>query len=363
MVPSQWKKASGRKQVKKGFAFTPEHDELFALGWPHLRLLYDHNGDPERHALGLLRDLDFSLTIQWPRNVACAIFRAFSQGQLFRMGPATRDFRSAALRSMTNLHEPDQDDIEKALALRFKFTPMWSNERGTESFILLAEALSETAWVAEAIVNQLEELDFDQLHDNQAHPALITYQLGYLLLRLPKKQADAVRARLTHILEGNGAIRPGTDVRIPRHPCHVRSISLVLNPKEAADRYTDKDVRWYTHATAEPRTVLMRSTINHNYSLPDVRLLWIGGDKLLSTRLFQRWDMLHGPDRRWFFEQVAPVASPEVTHLMVDLWNRGENVANAAKAWVIEHADHTRPTLEDLAASNSGAAHLLGCVR
>ena len=363
MVPSQWKKASGLKQIKKGFAFTPEHDALFALGWPHLRLLHDFNGDPQRRALALLRDLEFTLQIHWLRPVANAVFRAFSLDELFRLGPASRDFRDKALRAMRDLGPPDQEDIERAIALRFHKTPMWSNERGTESFVLLAEALTETAWVADAIVTQLEALDFEALHDNLPHPALITYQLGYLLLRLPKKQADAIRLRLTHVLEGSGAIRPNTDARIPRHPCHVRSIALILNPKESGDRYTDKSVRWYTHAVGEPRTVLMRSRINQTYALPDARLLWIAGDPILKTRLFERWTMLHGRDRTWFLEQLKPVASAGLTELMVEVWNKGDHIRNHAREWVAAHPEHCRDTLKDLATSNSGAAHLLGQIR
>lgn len=353
---SRWKDAEGLKQVRKGFAFDADHDQLFALGWPHIRLVAETEVDPYKLGLRLLRQKDFELRITWPRKLAAGLVRAWGQGQLFDMAPGSREFRQVAEEALWNMRKLTKEDVAAYVHLRMQRTPMWTDERATETYILLLEALSDTEWVAEAIVSWLEGLVFDELHELNTHPALITYQLGFLLLRLPKAKADKLRQRLKNVVEGNGnhpASRP------KGQPSHIRSALLVLQGAAAADTLTDKDLRWYGHAIGQAEHILMRATINRLPTLPDARLVFLGGPDVLNTRFIQSWSSLSAGNQKWFYEQVSPIQHENVVHLMLGGVATGDYFGSAAWGWFEDHAAFAKPILEKLAASNTTAEDVL----
>ncbi len=337
-------KADGLKYVKKGFCFDEAHDQAFALGWPHIRFTVEEEADPYRTGLRLLREPSFDLRVVWPRKVASALVRAWGQGQLFDLAPGSREFRTAAQEALWNMRKLTEDDVHESIRTR-----METDGRSTETFVLLLEALSSSEWVADAIVSHLETLMFDELHELNTHPALITYQLGFVLLRVEPKQAEAFRTRLRHVVEGNGNVHPRSDTRPKGHPSHIRSALLVLEGAQAADRYTDKDLRWYTHTLDDPDHVLMRCTINRRPTLPSARLVFLGGPDVLGTRTFQSWNKLSPRDQKWFFEQISPIRHPRVVELMLSGVQHGEAFGALAAGWFSQHAAYARPVLEDLA--------------
>ena len=75
------KGAAGLAQTKKGFCFDSTYDELFALGWPHVRLLSDVHVEPYKPALYHLMQTDFDLRLRWPRSLAMALVRAWGIGR------------------------------------------------------------------------------------------------------------------------------------------------------------------------------------------------------------------------------------------------------------------------------------------
>lgn len=340
---------AGLGQIKAGFCFDPAGDEAFALGWPHLRRITDEEVDAYKLAAQRLMDTDFDLAIHWPRALATALVHAWGVGQLFDLAPGSREFRTAAREALWNTAPPSRSQVDAYLAERLLRSPMWASERATESFVLLLEALTRADWVAEAILGHLERMDQGELHEAAPQPAWITFQLGYLLLRVEEGAAEAMRRRMRAVLEGTAGVREGSELKLPPHPSHARSLALVLDGARAADRSTDKDVRWYTHAVGDAQAVRMRATINQGWSLPDARLVWIGGPEVLSTRLIQRWPQLQPRDQRWFFESIAPIKHPEVVALVAALLKSGTGVRGKALEWLLQRKAWAGPILAGLA--------------
>ncbi len=348
-------KPAGLGQIKKGFCFDEAGDEAFALGWPHLRRLTDEPVDPYRIAAQRLMDTDFDLAIHWPRDLATALVHAWGVGQLFDVAPGSREFRLAAQEALWNTNAPTATQVRDYIAERMLRSPMWASERATESFVLMLEALTSAEVVVEAVLEQLEAMTGDELHQPAVQPAWITFQLGYLLLRVDEARARVYRERMSTLVTFNAGVAEGSDVRVGAHPSHVRSLLLVLEGARAADRYTDKDLRWYTHAAADAQAVRMRATINRGYALPDARLVWIGGAEVLSTRLIRRWKQLEPRDQRWFFEAIAPVRDPGIVALVAALHRHGTGVRGGTLEWLLRHRKYAQPILAELADTDEDA--------
>jgi hypothetical protein len=338
---------AGLSQIKKGFCFDAAGDSDFALGWPHVRRVTDESVEYHRVAAQRLMDADFDLAIHWPRDVAAALVHAWGGGQLFELTPGNRAFRLSALEAFWNSETPDREQVEAYIGERLGRAPLWSSKRATESFVLMLEALTSTEWVAEAIVGHLEGMSLSQLHESATQPAWITFQLGYLLLRLPEAKAEALRVRMRKVITEQAAIYPGSILRVQDQPSHVRSLALVLDGAAAADQSTDKGVRWYTHAVADPKTVKMRVSLHKGGGSPDVRLAWIAGAEVLSRPLFQRWTQLQPRDLRWFFESVAPIQHERVVEIMAAMLGTGQRTR--AIEWLQKHSAYAKPLLQPMA--------------
>ena len=355
---SRWKNAVGLEQVQKGFCFTQEHDQLFALGWPHVRMITDESADPYKQGLRLLKEPDFDLRISWPKSLASALVRAWSQGALFDMAPGSREFRQNAEEALWNMRTVTEEEVHTVITERMKRTPLWTDERATETFVLLLEALSNTEWVADAIISWLEGLVFEELHELNTHPALITFQLGFLLLRMPKAKADAFKQRMRNVLEGNGNVHPKSDTRPKGQPSHIRSLLMVLIGSAAADKYTDKDLRWYAHGVGDPAHIVMRTTINRLPTLPSARLVFLGGPVVLDTRSIATWPHLSPRDQKWFYEQISPIQHPKMVELMLGGVMQGDQFGALARGWFTEHSAYAKPILDELADADTNAGDL-----
>jgi hypothetical protein len=353
------KKVAGLSQIKKGFCFDEAGDEAFALGWPHVRRITDDDVDGYRLAAQRLMDSEFDLSIHWPRSAATALVHAWGSGQLFDLAPGNREFRTTTREAMWNTLAPNQEQVRGYLSERMLRTPMWASDRATESFVLMLEALTDTESVADAIVSQLERLDRGELHEAAGQPAIITYQLGYLLLRVETSVAEALRARMRVVLEQNAGVFEGSSRRVAPHASHARSLSLILGGAQAADRTTDKDLRWYTHAVADAHAVRVRASVNKSPSLPDARLVWIGGPEVLTTPFVKRWAQLPPRDQRWFFESIAPIQHPEVVSLVVTMRKTGTGLNPRASEWLQTHRTYAEPVLKKLAGSSADAREAL----
>jgi len=354
-------KATGLAQLKKGFCFDEQHDELFALGWPHLRRLTDDGDVDVGRAAGLqLLATDFDLTIDWPRSVAAALVHAWGVGALFDFAPSERHFRKAARDAMKDTRVPDRSQVDGYLRERLHRSPLWASERATRSFVLLLEALTQTEWVVAGILDELEAMDLDTLVAWATQPAWVTFQLGYLLLRLDEGQAKAARKRMEELVTiGDGW---GHATGVPHDtPSHLRSLRLVLGGVEAAHRYTDRELRWYTHATDGGVTIGEQVRRHQGGSLPDVRLAWLGGADLLKERTFRRWPRLALRDRLWFQSCIAPIRHPRTAIYMADMLGHS-TVQDRAKDWLREHRDFAKEVLMPMKADHAKAKRAMDLV-
>ena len=271
---------------------------------------------------------------------------AWGGGELFAMVPGERQFRVAAQEAFWNATTPTTDQVHAYLRERMGRAPLWSSDRATESFVLMLEALCGTELVANAILDELEAMSASQLHASATQPAWITFQLGYLLLRAPDAAAKALRARMRKVVEEQAGVREGAILKVAMEPSHVRSLLLVLDGAAAADKLTDKGVRYYTHAT-DAHAVRMRVSMHKGGGTPDARLLWLGGADLVRKPLFQRWSNLSPRDLRWFFDGVSPIRHDDVVTLMSNLLPTG--LRPRVTEWLRAHPEHVREVLTPFA--------------
>lgn len=343
--------SAGLSGVKNGFCFDPAFDQLFALGWPHIRFLTDVHVEPYKPALYHLMQTDFDLRLKWPRSLALALVRAWGIGRLYDIAPGTREIREEAQEALWNLEPLEEKEVRTLVQTRMETTPLWVGDRATESFVLLAEALTSPTIIASAIVDALESMDRTLMFDMMPMPAMVTYQLGYLLLRMPKKDADKLRTRLQNVLYGTAGLGPDGDERPPQTPCHARAMLLVLQGADAANTTTDHDLRWYTHST-DPVAIRMRANINRSFTLPDARLVWIGGPRILETRFGTWYKKLNSTDQRWFLEQMGPIRAVEAVPLMLALAEES-TVRAHARNWLLDHKEFAMPIVERLASAHN----------
>ena len=357
---TRWKGTCGLKQVRKGFSFDKEHDQLFALGWPHMRFLTDETVDGYKMGMTMLRETDFSIDMVLPRQLASGLLRAWEVGELFIIAPGVREIRDEVQSALWNTDPFTQREIKALIHARMTDrSALWSDSRASESMVLYAEALTKTEWVAEAILEALEDMKSDQLWESVPTQSLITYQLGFLLLRLPQATANNIRIRLHDILDSPWGLGRNDGTSSPNTASHLRAIALILGGAEAAEDLTDHDLRWYGHITNGPKTIKMRAMINRSFTRPDARLMFLGGVELLDTRVGKWWENLSPNDQRWFFHQISPIQAPQVVSLMARMALDDTSVNKLAKAWAVTHAAYATPILKVLAEKSVAGAQAL----
>lgn len=354
---------SGSADVRSGFAFDKESDLQFALGWPHIRIIDDAPMDDQaavEAARRVLVPLDPSPRLHWNRRLATALVRALGLSAAFEIGPDEKSLRLPAEEALWNPSLLERHEVEEGLAVRLSNTLLGVSDRTIESWVLLAEALVGTLAVAESIVDILEQLPNSVLTTRWTLPPFVTYQLGYLFLRLPEATVESLQARLQALL-----LKAGGDPARGRMPwedgyTHLRAIHLVLAGAEAAKRGSDRNLSWYTHARGDANFVRMRVAMDRLGYRPDARLVFLGGAEVLSSYA-RRWQKMDGEDQRWFFEQMAPIADERAATIFLEM-SAASAIRPLATRWFMDHRDFVRPLLLRAAetdGTNANAARAL----
>lgn len=343
-----WKEAGGAALVKPGFSFSSEQDLLFALGWPHVRFLDPTPLDDRlavEQCLKALDPFDAAPRLVWNARVAQGMVRAWGSPSLFEISPDEKTVRAVVLEELWNPVPLSPEEASYLLGVRLSNSLLGVSDRAMETFVLLLEALVGSFVVASALVEHLEEMPESLLASRWTLPPFITYQLGYLLLRVRPNEAEGLKKRLAAVLKKHGAADLGK-ARASWEDgfTHFRAIHLVLHGAEAARRGGDRNIGWYTHVHEDATFIRMRVAMDRLGYRPDARLVFLGGMDVLSSYV-RRWERLDGEEQRWFVEQFGQVRSPLVAEIFLEM-----AVASLVRAevvrWFVEHADFTREFLK-----------------
>ncbi len=359
--------AAGLATLRPGFCFTADHDALFALGWPHLRFLVDgHREDEDAPgtALRILALPEPPARIAWPRRVAHGLVRAWGLPALFELAPGVQGIRQQAREAVWDDEPMSPLEAGELVTRRVSQDVAGLSERSIESFVLLLEALTGPEVVGGAIVDALEQLPRELLLAEWSLPPVVTWNLGFLLLRVPGPTAQAWRVRLRRLLDAALDLRP----LLRRHgfrgvgSSHARALHLVLDGAAAAESSSDRTLRWYAHVTDDPVLVRMRVAVNRLAYEPDARLVFVGGNDVLA-RYARDWPKLTTTEaQRWFLEQIAPIRAQEMYPLMLEMTGRSLVRADAL-AWFRAHAADSAAFLADAAEGDGTAASYARSVR
>jgi hypothetical protein len=258
--------------------------------------------------------------------------------------PNEKVLRADVEESLWNPRDPTIDEVAAGLRIRLATAPMGISERTMETWLLLAEALVGTAEVANALVDALESLDPELLAAQWGLPPLISFQLGYLLLRLPVKTGDALRKRLTALLARSGVDVTRARTAADAGTSHLRSIWLVVGGADAAKRGMDKNLGWCTHVVDDASWVRMRVAMDKLGHRPDGRLVFLGGTDVLP-HYAKRWRAYGSSEQRWLFQQIADIQSDHTARIALEM--SGEpGVRSGALGWFRDHAKFGKAYLE-----------------
>lgn len=360
----RWKDAAGLTSLKPGACFTAADDRLFALGWPNVRFVsLEHRDerDPPVAAGRLLGGSALPRTWTWGHRTAERFVRALGASSIFEISPMSKELRPEALEALWTEAPLEPGEVAGLLSARMGGDVAGVPEGAMGTFVLLLEALVGTEVVASAIVELLEAMGPGMLLAGVSGPAAITWQLGFLLLRLPVGVATNVRERLHGVLESVWAQYPHTRAGFSGHS-HARSLHLILGGGAAAERSSDRSPRWYVFTADDPALVRRRVAVNRGPWPLDARVAWLGGAQVLRHFL-RDWSKLRSADDQlWFVRQVAPLKAPEMLPLMLELATRSQ-VRAEAQAWFAAHREFAEPFLVESAKTGAEADAALRSMR
>lgn len=337
--------AVGLASLKKGFAWEPQDDALFALGWPHLRLLVADHADDAQATAFAEKAIDGSMEghylVRWPRQVAFRYLRAFGE-----RGSGALSLRNEHVASIaaTEAEPPTEEEARAMIADRVRrggSTGTWF----TEHFVLLLEGVVGSEVVLDALATALEgERGTDEELEQLA------FATGFLLLRVPSRVAAVQRKRLQEVLESSS----GDDYLTDGLSCAIGG--------GAAARAVALNPIYYHHALDDPEAV--REAVKAGLWLPSARHVFIGGEEVLET-IAPHWRKAKETElQRKLAEQLAPIQSLVAVRILAEM-----AVKSKARKQVPQicaaYAAHMKPHLEALvddATVGPGAQLLLASV-
>jgi hypothetical protein len=353
------KAADGLSMLRAGFGWTPDDDVRFALGFPHVREVWDVPADDRSArstARALLERPDAAPRVRWPRDTATSLVRAWGMSAIWESSIATRVLRKQVETQLQRLDPVAPDEAAELVGARVERDLPGLSERAIQNHVLLLEALVGTEPIVEAIVSRLEAADIDLLLTEWSLPPVVTWQLGYLLLRLPPERAAAFRRRLRACLDAALDHRPWLRRRgfAGVGSSHARSLHGVLDGAAGAED-TDRALKWYGHVVDDPLLVRMRVHLNRLSYTPDARLVFLGGAEVLD-RYVKDWRKLGGEDElRWFVEQHAPIRAPQSVRALLEL--AGDSPArDHAVAALTARREHVAPLVAEAAKADHPSA-------
>ncbi len=343
--PSQ-SAAAGFASLRPGFCFSPEQDRLLALGWPHLRFVEDRDdANFARPVIAAVTDPDPSPDLRWSRSGAIAMVRTLGLPEVMEISLSSRSLRPEAVRESLNDDPITLPELRQFIQRRMMLPLTGASERHIENFVLLAEALVGSETLATLVVEALEGLDEGVLEATWALPPVVTYTLGFVLLRVPVVAERALRERLQLLFAPYQNMISGRRAAWAGALSHLRALDLVLNGAAAAERSTDRTLRWYLHVSDQPELIRSRVASDLLGFWPDARLVFLGGDEVMCRFGAQLKRMHHPRDVGFFIEQLAPIRSERSLRLMLIAATEGPRQPEG-EAWFRLHYMWAAPFLD-----------------
>lgn len=321
--------AYGARYLVPGFAWTPEMDLAFALGWPHLRYLVEGHADGAATGEARTRllyapadGLDVPIELAPLRVRGHAGFMCDADGK-----PRASFYEAIADET------PFTAEASRAFIHRFFEKPETMGL--VAETVLTLEALVGPDVVLEASAEAIDALSSDLL---RAHPdarAQWTRLLGFVLLRALPGTVERARARLTsahaRAYESadvfRGSIATALDAVLFGHAAtHLRKVDV-----EQILVSHDAPASWVRDQ------VVAREINKWNFS-PLPRLVFLGGVELIDYYR-EHWATLHDAERmRALVALFSEIRSARLWPLMRELAEKSK-AKKVAQAWLDAHPE------------------------
>ncbi len=304
-----------------GFGYSAMDDDLFALGYPHLALLFDDRRDPVVEATWMLLEGYPHRQVSFARGAATLFVRAQAGGGAVDLPGGRPVLTKYAKRALASGGPLRVDELPGLIGHMMGFV-----DPSTDVILYLFEALLGTVPTLEALVASLEGADRAFFFRRAPVSAKWLDPIAMLLSRAPARVGAALRKRLISWAEG-AAI--AADQRARFGIATLEGASLVAPP------------RTVVHATAADLVAARRAgAANPWYTLPDPRLVYLGGDDVyrVELELWRKYTEVYASSRAHalIVERFGRIRSACTAELMTDMAARSR-APEAARAWLAAH--------------------------
>jgi hypothetical protein len=358
--------AEGARYVNPGFAFTPDDDLAFALGFPHFRYLTDGHPDDEDAAAtakGLITGITgLNGRLELPRQVATRLARALPLAAALQWTPA--------MDQAVAVEGPISLDEAKSLITELMARP--AVDLSPHVFVWILEGLHGPEPVAEFVIESMEAMD-----EPPRFRDFLVHQLGFLFLRARPDVAVALRARVAAVFERWAAASklplplPVAEKNAPNFDWTVRVLDVMLHGAAGATRSLlpivgGLDLRGVAHVLDDSVFVLKMvqqevKPPKSSRDYPDARLAFLGGLGVVDHYAPRVPNLNSAGERKRIIDTFGRIKAPTVVTMIVSLL-RTSKAKKEATAWLLAHGEYARPVLEELARGKTEDAALASAV-
>jgi hypothetical protein len=301
------KMAFGARFVRDGFAFTPEHDLEFALGYPHVITLVEApTNEAMFESYASVREVPREQAPRFARWLATGKVPAATYGDTFMSEDEARDIVAARMKA--SLFERDRD------------------------LVRLLEAIVGPEIVLDAITSGLEAYGEAELGQYNRAASQTTLWLSLGLLRARTNVSEEHRKRLEALFE-----------RWPA--CQMRNVlDMTLHGGAGVKRCGYKYEGFIQdfdliHAYDDPKLVtreIKKGVLGPSF-VPDARLAFIGGEPLIDFYA-KSWPKIRNrADLHRTLDAFGRMRSKSVKRMMREVSERSSAAKERATAWLDEH--------------------------
>jgi hypothetical protein len=331
-------------QEIKQLCFTPEQDELLALGYPHLARIVDGHADdakPEANArkAATKGPALFARQGVWPREVAHRFVR-LARTDWFQ------DWQQRAP-TAAELAVPiaggpvSEDEARAILAFAVKQEGCIHPPRMT-SVTFLLEQMVGTEVVVDAILDAMEKLPEARFRTEKSPDRQLggyVWSVGFMLLRLPAARRAHHRARLEALWDAHHAGSKAFEVMVPLD--RVLHGAAAFSAWSGACGYLD----WYVFVDDVDRLREVIARKDTVYAGLDVRFVYLAGPEILG--MLGKHRPASAQVGAWL-DDIGMIQHPSTVSLFMEYVGK-TSAKTKPIDWLRAHADFAGPIVEELA--------------